>query len=399
MGTLRVVAVAIAAFVPAAAQASEALASNSDGAPVRSAPADAEAKARPADLARADALFRVALELRASGFYSDACPRFAETQRLLPGIGVTLYLADCYEHLGHVAWAWTEFRRAERLARERQDHREGVAHLRAAALEPKLKRLTIAVSKTTQQDGLEVALDGASVPPDRWNVALASDAGDHVLEVHLRSQAVRTIRLHIDPDAPALTVPVDEPSPAAGAPSSQLPPTTLERGPATASGPALAEVTSARPVSPPGLEPSSEPASGTAPSAPSTPSTVSAPAPAAPSAVVPGPTPGDGGSGGAAPGSWLTVRRRSAIELGLLGGGVASIGLGAGLLAVQNHAIETDHTSSAGTASSVAFALGGAALVSAVVLYLAAPGEKSSALVVSPTPLVGGGGAVVRGSF
>jgi hypothetical protein len=91
---------------------------------------------------------------------------------------------------------------------------------------------------------------------------------------------------------------------------------------------------------------------------------------------------------------------RASVEIGLLSGGVVGLGVGAALLAVKNQAITSGGDSStAGTASAVAFAVGGAAILSSIVLYLTAPPDKGVAIGVSPMPLVAGGGAVFRGSF
>src|SRR6516162_11727139 len=108
-------------------------------------PAAARAQSKE-DIARADALFNAAKALTDAGNYADACAKFAESKRLAPGLGVTLYLADCYERIGRTASAWTEFRSAEGLARERNDKRAEVARGRAQALEPKLNRLTVVVA-------------------------------------------------------------------------------------------------------------------------------------------------------------------------------------------------------------------------------------------------------------
>lgn len=408
MRTIAVIAVAIAAFGPAAARAqptdlaavpvmsaglaavagpssdSAASGPSTDLAPRapsnhvgggRAQPADAthvDTGARPSDLVRADALFRVAQELRAAGLYTDACPKFAETQRLVPGIGVTLYLADCYEHLGRPARAWSEFRKAERLAVQRKDSRANVARGRAAALEPKLKRVTLAVSEPVQRDGLEVMFDGASIPPDRWNVALAADPGEHVVAFRLGGRDTQTIHVRIDPQAPPLIVPLGEEA------SAERTPSPAAAG-ATPTGPAL-------------------PAA--APSLPAAGAPIAAPAPGA--AVLPtASVTSASSSSGADVGSsfHLTGAARGTLELGLAAGGVAAIALGAGFLAINNHAIETDHTSSAGVVSAATFGIGAGALVSSVVLYLTAPSDKSSALVLSPVPVAGGGGAVVSGRF
>jgi hypothetical protein len=53
----------------------------------------------------------------------------------------------------------------------------------------------------------------------------------------------------------------------------------------------------------------------------------------------------------------------------------------------------------AATASAIAFAMGGAALVSALVLYLTAPQTKDMAVLVAPATFAGGGGASLNTRF
>src|SRR5882672_9354066 len=94
------------------------------GAPsIAHAQTPAQVQAHNEELARADSLFNAAKALLDSGQYVDACAKFAESKRLAPGLGVTLYLADCYERIGRTASAWTEFLSAEGLARQRNDKR------------------------------------------------------------------------------------------------------------------------------------------------------------------------------------------------------------------------------------------------------------------------------------
>jgi hypothetical protein len=77
------------------------------------------------------------------------------------------------------------------------------------------------------------------------------------------------------------------------------------------------------------------------------------------------------------------------------------VAAGIGLLALKNDSTADGGPvdQSAATGSDVAFAIGGAALVSAVIVYLTAPAPKDSALVVAPVPLVGGAGAFLSARF
>src|ERR1019366_7836235 len=79
-------------------------------------PAAARAQSKD-DAARADAAFTTGKRLLQHGNEAGACAHFAESKRLAPGVGVTLYLADCYQRLGRIASAWTEFQSAEARAR------------------------------------------------------------------------------------------------------------------------------------------------------------------------------------------------------------------------------------------------------------------------------------------
>ena len=69
-------------------------------------------------VAEAERLFNEAKLLVEHRNYTAACPKFAESQRLDPGVGTLLYLADCYQHTNRPASAWTTFRQAAVTARK-----------------------------------------------------------------------------------------------------------------------------------------------------------------------------------------------------------------------------------------------------------------------------------------
>jgi hypothetical protein len=184
----------------------------------------AVAQAQPGgEVSRADALFHAAKQLRDAGQYVDACPQFAESSKLAPGVGISLYLADCYEHVGRTASAWTEFRKAEQLARARGDKRADLAHARAAALEPKLSGLTIGVAPAVAREPPQVLLDGVPIAPESWNVPMAVDPGDHVVVVNMAGQAPRTLTAHVTAGNRAASVAIDDAPVAAPAPPAIVP--------------------------------------------------------------------------------------------------------------------------------------------------------------------------------
>lgn len=134
----------------------------------------------PADSARAEALFQEGTKLLDEGKVKEACERFAESRKLAVAVGVTLYLADCYENLGRTATAQALFREAEKMAIARRDRRENVAHERAEKLEPFIPSLALRFAQVPE--GVTVTLDGAPLPhaveePQRI------DPGPHTLRV------------------------------------------------------------------------------------------------------------------------------------------------------------------------------------------------------------------------
>jgi hypothetical protein len=153
---------------------------------------DARAQAA-SDAAAADALFHEAQKLAAAGNYADACPKYAESLRLDTGIGVMLYLADCYERTGKTASAWAEFREAEELATKQADKRAAAAHQRAAILEPLLARLLIRLGPGADVPGLELKRDTTLVGRPQWEVPVPVDPGVHTVIASAPGKKTRTL--------------------------------------------------------------------------------------------------------------------------------------------------------------------------------------------------------------
>jgi hypothetical protein len=128
-------------------------------------------------------LFDEAESLFAKNRVADACPKYAESYRLDPQLGVLVYLAECYEKNGQLASAWGAFREAEEIARKRGDARGEHARERASALEQRLSYIVIDVPESARLPGLQVLRDGAPIAEVLWGARAAIDTGKHRIEV------------------------------------------------------------------------------------------------------------------------------------------------------------------------------------------------------------------------
>ncbi len=195
----------------------------------------AAAPARAGDAAAAEALFVEGKKLVQQGKYAEACPKFAESNRLDRGAGTLIHLADCYEKTKQTASAWATYKEAASAAQAlgRQDW-EKLANKRANALEPTLAKLTIKV--TEPADKIEVARDGTAVSQASWGVALPIDSGAHTIEASApgRKPFKTSVTIAKDGDKAEVTVPkLDaEDKPAVAATSPPTPATTTTPPPA-----------------------------------------------------------------------------------------------------------------------------------------------------------------------
>ncbi len=276
------------------------------------------------DLAAADALFVDGKRLSETQQFAEACARFQASMALSPRLGVALNLADCYEQLGRTASAWVAFGEAAALARRLADEREDFALKRQRALAPRLSRLRIALS-TAPVEGLVVVRDGARVAPVAYGVEVPVDPGPHVVNVTAPGRRPWSAEVAVSGEGEVVAVEVPE----------------LERATASPIVPAPAPVAVASPAA-------------------------SAPEP---------------GRRRITPAMWIALGAGAA---GVTAG--AAFGLAARSLWQQARpdCDASDHCSDAASAlvdrsrrdgdlSTGAFALGGAALMTAVVLYVTAP--------------------------
>jgi hypothetical protein len=136
----------------------------------------------PPDAVAAELLDSQATALMQEHRYAEACPKFAESDRIKPGTGVLLRLALCYELSGRTASAWSTFRAAESRARRAGDAPVAVlASRRAEGLEPRLAKLVVRLPPGRDPADVDVRLDDAPLAPSALGVELPIDPGAHEL--------------------------------------------------------------------------------------------------------------------------------------------------------------------------------------------------------------------------
>jgi hypothetical protein len=177
-------------------------------APARAAePGDAEEKVV------AQALFDEARKLSAEGKHAEACPKFAESQKLDPTIPTKFYLAECLEKTGRIASAWMYYVEvADSLRSGGHLDREKSVRERSEALKPRLARLTVAVPEEVRAlPDLEIRRDGVVMGRAQWNVPIPSDSGEHVISVSAAGKKTWETRVSTAEEGKTVTVDVPQP--------------------------------------------------------------------------------------------------------------------------------------------------------------------------------------------
>jgi serine/threonine-protein kinase len=325
------------------------------------------AQPAPDQKAAAQALFEQGRDLVEQRHFAEACPKLAESQKLDPGLGTMLWLADCLENNGQTASAWATFSEAASTAAVARDKREQIARDRVKKLAGMLSRLTIQVPQDAAAQGLVVKRDGIDVGTAEWGLPVPVDPGVHSVAASApgRTPWTTTVQLPLGPTTQQVTVPLLETAePVAGADDAA--------GPVDAAVP----LDAARSVD------TAQPSNAVAP----------APAPESPAAAT---------REEEAPGNTQRV-------LGLALGGLGLVGLGFGTYfsfhakstydgaASSGHCQPNDQCDATGTqerndafsqatVATITLGLSAAAVVGGVVVYLLAPRAKPVAVGLAPT--------------
>jgi hypothetical protein len=140
---------------------------------------------------------------------AEACGKFEEAALRSQTPGVRLNLADCYKKLGKPARAWATARDALDKANMVGDTDAAeAAHDLIAALEPSVAFLTLAVAGESGVVGLEVALDGETIPDSQWGTELAVDPGEHLIVANAPGHTSWSTRVTVATAADRVSVPV-----------------------------------------------------------------------------------------------------------------------------------------------------------------------------------------------
>ncbi len=141
--------------------------------------------ARPsyAQKSEADKLFDEGAALMKENKFTEACAKFAESNRLDPEIGGLLWLADCYARNGQFATSYKTYQDAQKMALDRKDkkQRDKVAQRHMDELEPRLTKLTILVPQDARPAGLVVKRGDQPVASTEFGLALPVDPASYTI--------------------------------------------------------------------------------------------------------------------------------------------------------------------------------------------------------------------------
>jgi hypothetical protein len=169
------------------------------------------------EVASAEKLFAEGSALVRSGRYDDGCPRLERAQKLVRGIGVTLYVGACREQRGELLRAWEEFKAAEEMAAARGDSRLAVARDRREKVWPRLAKLEIVVPTASDAADLVVTDDDVAVPRAAWSSERPVEPRAHRIRATAKGREPWELSIEARAGS-AVTVEVPPPKPVAVAP-------------------------------------------------------------------------------------------------------------------------------------------------------------------------------------
>jgi hypothetical protein len=151
------------------------------------------ALAQTKDPAAAEELYKNARTAVERNDYQKACPLFAESQRLDPGSGTLLNLANCEEQLGQLASALSHYQEV-RDQLPASDKRLSFATTKLAALAPRVPKVTLRFRGALPED-LQIQRDSITLSRAALGIALPIDPGAHSYRVKSAGHVDKTYEL------------------------------------------------------------------------------------------------------------------------------------------------------------------------------------------------------------
>lgn len=133
-----------------------------------------------AQTAEAEVLFREGQRLMKLEQYDEACEKFEASDRIEPASGTELNLAKCRELNGQTASAWAMYLKAAASAKKtNNDKRAAEAKTRANALADQLVYLTIEVPPEVRVEGLVIKRNKVPLDPGLWDTKVPVDPDEY----------------------------------------------------------------------------------------------------------------------------------------------------------------------------------------------------------------------------
>ena len=164
--------------------------------------------------AQARMLFDTALQLMKQGTYTDdVCGKLEASQKLDPALGTQFYWAECLEHTGKLASAWSMYLDvAEQASGQNLPQQQKFARERADALKPKLAKLIVVVSDEVRKaSGLAVLRDSVALAPAQWGMPMPVDGGKHTISVSATGRREWTTTVEVPAGGEGATITVTVP--------------------------------------------------------------------------------------------------------------------------------------------------------------------------------------------
>lgn len=175
-----------------------------------------QAAAEPdsADTALAEALFVDGRALMKEKKYDVACPKFEESYRLVAKLGTLLNLAACHDEQGKTGSAWGEYTKAITEAKTANEtERVEFARKKLDALEGRLSKVVVEVASPVP--GIDVTIAATTIRKAAWGTPIPLDPGEHELVVRAPGHTTfnKTVDVPVGPSTTTVTVPALQPIP------------------------------------------------------------------------------------------------------------------------------------------------------------------------------------------